>query len=178
MNKIKKSLLLVLSLAMSTTILTSCSDNFDLSFLQGIPFLEGLLSSEVESSDIESSDEGSSDEGSSDVGSSDGGSSESTGPVHEHSFTELNKDAAGHWYECECGEAQAATAHSGGSATCEEKAECEVCGEAYGNLAAHEYTELKFDETNHWYECECGEKQGDLCAVFNNWGERLLGDEA
>ena len=50
--------------------------------------------------------------------------------------------------------------HSGGTATCTEKATCEICGEKYGDLKPHNYsTEWSTDETNHWHECtECGAK--------------------
>ena len=85
--------------------------------------------------------------------------SESSSVTHEHAFSELQKDADGHWYKCECGEEQEKTAHSGGEATCTEKAECEVCGQEYGAFAEHSYTVLKYDADGHWYECECGEKQ-------------------
>ncbi len=56
---------------------------------------------------------------------------------HSCSFTTLEKDATHHWYSCECGEEQEKQAHTGGVATCEDKAECSVCDQAYGELAAH-----------------------------------------
>ena len=40
---------------------------------------------------------------------------------------------------CQEPETPAPCAHSGGTATCQEKAVCEKCGEAYGSLAAHTY---------------------------------------
>ena len=48
---------------------------------------------------------------------------------------------------------------SGGTATCTEKAVCEVCNTPYGNTAAHDHgTTWKSDENNHWNECACGDK--------------------
>ena len=52
---------------------------------------------------------------------------------------------------------------SGGNATCTNLAECSVCGEEYGELEAHDYATLKYNETEHWYECVCGDKSGFLC---------------
>ena len=53
------------------------------------------------------------------------------------------------------------TVHTGGTATCTEKATCSICGQEYGELAAHNYkTEWSTDETNHWHECSvCGDKK-------------------
>ena len=49
-----------------------------------------------------------------------------------------------------CGDVttEGADSHTGGTATCEHKAECTVCGKEYGNLADHIFVEGK---------CECGE---------------------
>ena len=74
---------------------------------------------------------------------------------------ETKFDATNHWTECECGYVTEAVAHTGGTATCAKQAECEVCGQAYGNLLQHSYTEPKFDKTNHWNECTCGAKDGE-----------------
>ena len=43
--------------------------------------------------------------------------------------------------------------HSGGTATCQQKAVCEKCGEEYGELAAHAYGEWKHNDEKHWKEC-------------------------
>ena len=52
------------------------------------------------------------------------------------------------------------TSHTGGTATCLEKAICEICGQPYGELAPHTPgTEYGADETNHWRTCSiCGIK--------------------
>ena len=50
--------------------------------------------------------------------------------------------------------------HSGGKATCTDKAICEICSEKYGDLKPHSYsTEWSTDEASHWHECTgCGAK--------------------
>lgn len=48
---------------------------------------------------------------------------------------------------------------SGGTATCTEKAVCEVCNTPYGNTAAHQHgSEWHKNADEHWNECECGDK--------------------
>ena len=77
----------------------------------------------------------------------------------EHLFNIAWKhDENTHWKECMIKECTAKTeiaVHSGGQATCQKKAECEVCGQEYGELGAHNYgNEWKHDETSHWRECQ------------------------
>ena len=43
-----------------------------------------------------------------------------------------------HWKECDCGAVTEREKHSGGTATCVEKAECATCGREYGAFGAHE----------------------------------------
>lgn len=62
------------------------------------------------------------------------GGTEATG--HDFGGT-YAKNADTHWLECDCGHTEGEEAHRGGTATCEEKAECEVCGNEYGELIAH-----------------------------------------
>ncbi len=95
---------------------------------------------------------------------------------HNHNYgTEWKYDETNHWHECECGNKANIMAHTfkqiiDKEATATEKGskheECTVCG--YKKAAVdipkidshnHNYgTEWKYDETNHWHECECGEK--------------------
>ena len=51
--------------------------------------------------------------------------------------------------------------HSGGTATCKDKATCTICGQKYGDLAAHNYkTTWSTDSAKHWHECSvCGDKK-------------------
>ncbi len=39
----------------------------------------------------------------------------------------------------------------------------------------HEFTTLKYDTTNHWYECSCGAKQNEVNHVFNNGDDCACG---
>ena len=75
---------------------------------------------------------------------------------HTHTYNTLKHNETQHWYECSCGAFETKESHSGGSATCEELAQCSVCNTEYGSLANHTYTTIKHNETQHWYECSCG----------------------
>lgn len=50
--------------------------------------------------------------------------------------------------------------HTGGRATCTERAVCDICGEQYGIAAGHTYSTVwSKDAQKHWHECSaCGEK--------------------
>ena len=105
---------------------------------------------------------------------------------HTHKYgTEWKYDETNHWHECECGEKADITAHNfkwivDKEATTAEKGskheECTVCG--YKKAAVdipkidshnHNYgTEWKYDSTNHWHECEDGEK-ADITAHTFKW---------
>ena len=105
---------------------------------------------------------------------------------HTHKYgTEWKYDETNHWHECECGNKADITAHNfkwiiDKEATATEKGskheECTVCG--YKKAAVdipkidshnHNYgTEWKYDETNHWHECEDGEK-ADITAHNFKW---------
>ena len=103
---------------------------------------------------------------------------------HTHKYgTEWKYDETKHWHECECGNKADITAHTfkqiiDKEATATEKGskheECTVCG--YKKAAVdipkidshnHNYgTEWKYDETNHWHECEDGEKADITAHTF------------
>lgn len=105
---------------------------------------------------------------------------------HTHKYgTEWKYDETNHWHECECGNKADITAHTfkwivDKEATTTEKGskheECTVCG--YKKAAVdipkidshnHDYgTEWKYDSTNHWHECEDGEK-ADITAHNFKW---------
>lgn len=78
-----------------------------------------------------------------------------------------------------CGDVQSQThTHTGGTATCTQKAVCTICGQEYGELLPHSFvngictvcgaaetvhthvfgTEWKYSDTRHWHECACGER--------------------
>lgn len=69
-----------------------------------------------------------------------------------------------HWQVCtRCNEAFNKAAHNGGTATCQNKATCEVCGAAYGKLGEHNFdTKWTSDGTHHYHKCltaGCTEKK-------------------
>ena len=51
-------------------------------------------------------------------------------------------DANGHWKLCACGAKVDNAAHTGGEATCTEKAVCDICGEEYGEIDASNHTNV------------------------------------
>ena len=79
----------------------------------------------------------------------------------EHQYTTLKKSTNEHWWECVCGDIDGLENHHGGTASCTQKAICVDCNLEYGSLKDHNYTEPKKSETHHWYECVCGDKQGE-----------------
>lgn len=103
---------------------------------------------------------------------------------HTHKYgTEWKYDETNHWHECECGNKADITAHNfkqiiDKEATATEKGskheECTVCG--YKKAAVdipkidshnHNYgTEWKYDSTNHWHECEDGNKADITAHTF------------
>ncbi|MEQ2491408.1 hypothetical protein [Ruminococcoides intestinale] len=105
---------------------------------------------------------------------------------HTHKYgTEWKHDETNHWHECECDNKADITVHNfkwivDRKATTTEKGskheKCTVCG--YKKTAVdipkidshnHNYgTEWKYDNTNHWHECECGEK-ADITAHNFKW---------
>ena len=105
---------------------------------------------------------------------------------HTHKYgTEWKYDETNHWHECECGNKADITAHTfkqiiDKEATATEKGskheECTVCGYKKATVDIpkidshnHNYgTEWKYDETNHWHECECGNK-ADITAHNFKW---------
>lgn len=57
----------------------------------------------------------------------------------EHDYADAwRSDEDFHWRACACGAITEREKHSGGTATCAEKAVCETCGEVYGAVGAHE----------------------------------------
>ena len=109
-------------------------------------------------------------------------------PAHTHSYAvEWKYDGTNHWHECECGDKADVAAHSASEWIVDTAAtetadgakhkECTVCKKvletatipATGSTHTHSYgTEWKYDDTNHWHECECGDK-ADTAAHSFQW---------
>ena len=109
-------------------------------------------------------------------------------PSHTHSYgTEWKYDGTNHWHECACGDKADIAAHSASEWIVDTAAtetadgakhkECTVCKKvletapipATGSNHTHSYgTEWKYDDTNHWHECKCGDK-ADTAAHSFQW---------
>ena len=108
---------------------------------------------------------------------------------HDWNTSSWEKDATGHWHKCNtagCTEKKDFATHSGGTATCTAKANCSVCGEPHGDLAAHDYTaqtkkpEALKSEGNcrdfavYYYSCSaCGKVENNDSHTFN--GDKVPG---
>ena len=108
--------------------------------------------------------------------------------THSHSYgTDWKYDDTNHWHECECGDKADVAAHSASEWIVDTAAtetadgakhkECTVCKKvletatipATGSSHTHSYgTDWKYDDTNHWHECECGDK-ADTAAHSFQW---------
>lgn len=83
--------------------------------------------------------------------------------VAAHSMTK-NVNETQHQVKCEsCGYKTEWENHTGGTATCTAKAVCSVCGESYGQLAAHVAdSTYKYNGEGHWTACAtCGTPMSD-----------------
>ena len=108
--------------------------------------------------------------------------------THTHSYgTDWKNDDTNHWHECECGDKADVAAHSASEWIVDTAAtetaegakhkECTVCKKvletatipATGSTHTHSYgTDWKYDDTNHWHECECRDK-ADTAAHSFQW---------
>lgn len=89
------------------------------------------------------------------------------GKREEHNHAEMKYNTIEHWYECACGDIKNPEAHSGGTATCLEKAKCKFCGTPYGRILEHRpKTEWVKTDTHHYHECKT-----DGCVEKLNYGE-------
>ena len=96
-----------------------------------------------------------------------------------HSWkSEWTSDAMQHWHDCAnetCDVADNSgkdgyAEHIGGTATCTEKAVCEVCGTAYGTALGHDSSDdWVYNAATHWNLCSrCNEKQNEVPHVWDN----------
>ena len=92
--------------------------------------------------------------------------------VHSHAWSaDWSSDDTAHWHDCTAANCPITdnskkdgyAVHSCGTATCKDKAVCEICNEEYGNLAPHELTHIdakeptaaEFGNTEYWYCSVC-----------------------
>ena len=110
------------------------------------------------------------------------------GSTHTHSYgADWMYDGTNHWHECKCGDKADIAAHSASEWIVDKAAtetavgakhkECTVCKKvletaaipAAGSTHTHSYgTDWKYDGTNHWHECECGD-EADTAAHSFQW---------
>ena len=82
------------------------------------------------------------------------------GDAHDHQSNDWESNETEHWQVCTCGAVFHKAEHSGGTATCTEKAKCAVCGAEYGDVLGHDFTtSWTHDDNEHWKQCSrCDEK--------------------
>ena len=83
-----------------------------------------------------------------------------------------NSNGTDHWHVCTtCNAVLDKAAHSGGAATCQAKAICDICKAEYGEKADHTFVS-KHDDTQHWKECSaCGAPDPDSPKTNHIFGE-------
>lgn len=88
----------------------------------------------------------------------------------EHDYADAwRSDEDFHWRACACGAITEREKHSGGTATCVEKAECATCGREYGAFGAHELVHHEAiaagcetsGSVEYWHCAVCGKDFAD-----------------
>ena len=82
------------------------------------------------------------------------------GDAHDHQSNDWKSNETEHWQVCTCGAVFHKAEHSGGTATCTQRATCTVCGAEYGDALGHDFTtSWTHDDNMHWKQCSrCDEK--------------------
>lgn len=85
------------------------------------------------------------------------------GDAHDHQSNDWEHNDTEHWQACTCGAVFHKAQHSGGTATCTEKAKCAVCGAEYGDVLGHDFTtSWTHDDNEHWKQCSRCDKKDDV----------------
>lgn len=88
----------------------------------------------------------------------------------EHDYADAwRSDEDFYWRACACGAITEREEHSGGTASCAEKAVCEICGRAYGAFGAHELVHHEAvaagcetsGSVEYWHCAVCGKDFAD-----------------
>ena len=113
-----------------------------------------------------------------------GGGGEGPTPPHEHIFDGWQKDDTNHWKECSCGEKLNVANHAYGewsvtkpATTTEEGSRertCSICKYTQEEtIPVHEHSihdeAWKYDDTEHWQECSCGERLNVANHIYGDW---------
>ena len=85
------------------------------------------------------------------------------GDAHDHQSNDWEHNDTEHWQVCTCGAVFHKAEHSGGTATCTQRATCTVCGEEYGDVLGHDFTtSWTHDDNEHWKQCSRCDKKDDV----------------
>lgn len=85
------------------------------------------------------------------------------GDAHDHQSNDWKSNETEHWQVCTCGAVFHKAEHSGGTATCTQRATCTVCGEEYGDALGHDFTtSWTHDDNMHWKQCSRCDKKDDV----------------
>ena len=74
-------------------------------------------------------------------------------PKVAHEYGDWQSNEGEHWKACGCGNIIDKEPHSGGTATCTERAVCSICKVPYGTTTPHSYTIPQKDTSYHWNKC-------------------------
>ena len=103
---------------------------------------------------------------------------------HEHSYGDWQKDETQHWKECRCGEKTEVGNHTFGDWTITKEPTTTETGSRERTCSICKYTQTetlpvhthdvhdeawKYDETQHWQECSCGEKLNVANHAYGDW---------
>ena len=85
------------------------------------------------------------------------------GDAHDHQSSDWKSNETEHWQVCTCGVVFNKAEHSGGTATCTQRATCTVCGAEYGDVLGHDFTtSWTHDDNMHWKQCSRCDKKDDV----------------
>ena len=85
------------------------------------------------------------------------------GDAHDHQSSDWEHNDTEHWQVCTCGAVFHKAEHSGGTATCTQRATCTVCGAEYGDVLGHDFTtSWTHDDNEHWKQCSRCDKKDDV----------------
>ena len=85
------------------------------------------------------------------------------GDAHDHQSNDWEHNDTEHWQVCTCGAVFHKAEHSGGTATCTQRATCTVCGAEYGDALGHDFTtSWTHDDNEHWKQCSRCDAKDDV----------------
>ena len=105
---------------------------------------------------------------------------------HEHSYGDWQKDETQHWKECRCGEKTEVGNHTFDDWTITKEPTTTETGSRERTCSICKYTQeetlpvhthdvhdeaWKYDETEHWQECSCGERLNVAKHSYGDWRE-------